>query len=173
MFVFWTFNIFLTIEHILTHYLDHLIPSQGYFWILLFVEMIHLCCSVIAGLNIIGNIPGIFSKKPRKSWDFVSPKKVGTPHSVYLKKSNVSLSRYRAEVVTINLDATVLVRYIDYGNTEELHATSLKKLETELILVSIKVNFLFLKKKTNKNSRNTTKLLKWLFCVYCCFCVQF
>ena len=44
-------------------------------------------------------------------------------------------------MVAINLDASVVVRFVDYGNTEEIHATSLKKLQAHLEFLPIKVSF--------------------------------
>ena len=63
-------------------------------------------------------------------------------------------------MVAINLDASVVVRFIDYGNTEEIHATSLKKLKAHLEALPIKVNFQF--NKTNGKHDTTFKTITYV-----------
>ena len=57
-------------------------------------------------------------------------------------------------MVAINLDASVVVRFVDYGNTEEIHATSLNKLQAHLEFLPIKVNFSIREKKQFQKTRH-------------------
>ena len=72
------------------------------------------------------------------------------------------VKRYRAEVVTINQDGTVRVKYVDYGNSEEEHVTNLRKLKPNLRQTPIQVI------STTSSNFNTAIKTKHKSMIYMC-----
>ena len=51
----------------------------------------------------------------------------------------VFIHRYRSRVDVVNMDGSVKVTYVDYGNSEELSSTDLRKLDSQFKEIPITV----------------------------------